>query len=166
LSEYDARILSSDLSTANFFEQVVNSCDNAKLSSNWVSVDLQAHLNKEEISIDQSPVNPEQLGKLIKRINDNTISSKIAKSVFADMLAGEGDADSIIKNKGLTQVSDSGAIEKMVDEVIANNQDQVEQYRSGKEKVFGFFVGQIMKESQGKANPAQVNQILKEKLAK
>ncbi len=155
----------NDLATASYFEAVVANCENAKLSANWVSVDLQAHLNEAEIPIGESPVSPEMLGGLIKKITDNTISSKIAKTVFEAMLAGEGDAEDIIEAKGLKQVTDSGAIEAMVDAVIANNPEQVEQYRSGKEKVFGFFVGQIMKESKGKANPAQVNQILKDKLS-
>jgi aspartyl-tRNA(Asn)/glutamyl-tRNA(Gln) amidotransferase subunit B len=166
LSEYDALILSGDLATADFFEKVVATCGDAKLSANWVSVDLQAHLNKEEISIGDSPVSAEMLGGLIQKITDNTISSKIAKTVFEAMLAGEGNAESIIEAKGLKQVTDTGAIESIVDKIIAENPDQVEQYRAGKEKVFGFFVGQIMRESKGKANPAQVNEILKEKLAK
>ncbi len=165
LSEYDARVLSADRATADFYEAVVAASGDAKLSANWVSVDLQAHLNKTEIDIGQSPVTPVQLGGLIKRILDNTISSKIAKTVFEAMLAGEGDADAIIENRGLKQVSDSGAIESMVDEVIANNPEQVQQYREGKEKVFAFFIGQIMKASKGKANPGQVNDILRRKLA-
>ena len=165
LSEYDALVLANDLATASFFEAVVATCSNAKLSANWVSVDLQAYLNEKEIPINESPVTPELLGGLINKITDNTISSKIAKTVFEAMLAGEGDAEKIIETKGLKQVTDSGAIEAMVDAVIANNPEQVEQYRSGKDKVFGFFVGQIMKESKGKANPAQVNQILKDKLS-
>ncbi len=165
LSEYDAMILSSDLATAHYFEEVAKQCGDAKLSANWVMGDLQASLNKDEISISQSPISTDALAGLIKRIKDNTISSKIAKTVFEAMLAGEGDADSIIESKGLKQVTDSGAIEKMVDEVIANNPDQVQQFKEGKEQVIGFFVGQIMKASQGKANPAQVNQLLKEKLS-
>jgi aspartyl-tRNA(Asn)/glutamyl-tRNA(Gln) amidotransferase subunit B len=165
LSEYDARVLSADRATAMFFEAVVAACGEAKLSANWVSVDLQAYLNKEEIEIAQSPVTPEQLAGLIKRILDNTISSKIAKTVFEAMLTGEGDADVIIDSRGLKQVSDSGAIEKMVEEVIANNPEQVQQYREGKDKVFVFFIGQIMKASKGKANPGQVNDILRRKLA-
>ena len=164
LSEYDAMILSSDLSTADYFEEVAKACGDAKLSANWVMGDLQASLNKDEISISENPISSEALAGLIKRIKDNTISSKIAKTVFEAMLAGEGDADSIIESKGLKQVTDTGAIEKMVDEVIANNPAQVQQFKEGKEQVIGFFVGQIMKASQGKANPAQVNQLLKEKL--
>jgi len=165
LSEYDAMILSSDLSTADYFEEVAKACGDAKLSANWVMGDLQASLNKDEISISESPISSDALAGLIKRIKDNTISSKIAKTVFEAMLADEGDADSIIESKGLKQVTDAGAIEKMVDEVIANNPAQVQQFKEGKEQVIGFFVGQIMKASQGKANPAQVNQLLKEKLS-
>jgi len=165
LSEYDAMILSSDLSTADYFEEVAKACGDAKLSANWVMGDLQASLNKDEISISESPISSDALAGLIKRIKDYTISSKIAKTVFEAMLAGEGDADSIIESKGLKQVTDAGAIEKMVDEVIANNPAQVQQFKEGKEQVIGFFVGQIMKASQGKANPAQVNQLLKEKLS-
>lgn len=165
LSEYDALVLANDLATANYFEAVVAECGNAKLSANWVSVDLQAYLNETEIPVSESPVTPQQLGGLINKITDNTISSKIAKTVFEAMLADEGNAEEIIEAKGLKQVTDSSAIEAMVDAVIANNPEQVKQYRSGKEKVFGFFVGQIMKESKGKANPGQVNQILKEKLS-
>jgi len=165
LSEYDAMVLSADLDTANYFEEVTTVCDDAKLSTNWVMGDLQAYLNKEEIPISESIVSAKALGGLISRIKDNTISSKIAKTVFEAMLAGEGDADSIIESKGLKQVTDTGAIEALVDEVIANNPDQVQQFRDGKEQVIGFFVGQVMKASQGKANPGQVNQMLKEKLA-
>ena len=165
LSEYDAKVLSSDLATANYFEDVVATSKDAKLSANWVTGDLQAYLNKEEIPVGDSVVSAQALGGLILRITDNTISSKIAKTVFEAMLAGEGDADSIIESNGLKQVTDAGAIEKMVDEVIANNPAQVQQFKEGKEQVIGFFVGQIMKASQGKANPAQVNQLLKEKLS-
>jgi aspartyl-tRNA(Asn)/glutamyl-tRNA(Gln) amidotransferase subunit B len=165
LSEYDAMVLSADLDTANYFEEVAAACDDAKLSANWVMGDLQAYLNKEELSIAQSIISAEALAGIISRIKDNTISSKIAKTVFESMLAGEGDADSIIESKGLKQVTDTGAIETMVDEVIANNPTQVQQYKDGKEQVIGFFVGQVMKASQGKANPGQVNQMLKEKLS-
>jgi len=165
LSDYDAMVLSSDRDTANYFEDVVTGCGDAKLSANWVMGDLQAYLNKEELVITESPIDAGALAGLIKRIKDNTISSKIAKTVFEAMVAGEGSADDIIESKGLKQVTDTGAIEAMVDEVIANNPAQVQQFRDGKEQVIGFFVGQIMKASQGKANPAQVNQMLKEKLS-
>ena len=165
LSEYDAEALTSTRQMANYFEAVVKaSGGEAKLSANWVSGDLAGSLNKDGKEISDSPVSAEMLGGMIKRIADSTISGKIAKQVFEAMWQGEGDADSVIESKGLKQVTDSGAIEKIVDEIIANNSAQLEQYRSGKEKVFGFFVGQVMKASQGKANPAQVNQMLKDKL--
>ncbi len=164
LSEYDATVLAADRDTADFFEAVAKDCEDAKLSANWVMGDLQAALNKLEISITASTVSSAALAGLIKRIKDNTISSKIAKTVFEAMLNGEGTADEIIAAKGLKQVTDTGAIEKIIDSVLANSQAQVEQYRSGQEKVFGYFVGQVMKESRGKANPAQVNEILKRKL--
>ena len=165
LSTYDANVLAADRVTAAFFEEVVSTSGDAKLSANWVMVDLQAVLNKSELSIAQSPVSPSALAGLILRIKDNTISSKIAKTVFEAMVAGEGNTDEIIASKGLKQVTDTGAIEKIIDAVLANSPTQVEQYRAGQEKVFGFFVGQVMKESKGKANPAQVNEILKTKLA-
>jgi len=121
-------------------------------------------LNKAELDIACSPVSASALAGLIKRIKDNTISSKIAKTVFEAMVAGEGSADAIIDSRGLRQVTDSGAIEQMITAIIAANPKQVEQYRSGQEKVFTFFVGQVMKESKGKANPTQVNDILLQKL--
>jgi len=165
LSEYDADVLTSTRPMADYYETVVTaSGGEAKLSSNWVTGDFAGTLNKESTDIKDSPVSAEMLGGMIKRIADNTISGKIAKQVFESMWQGEGDADAVIESKGLKQVTDTGAIEKLVDDIIANNPAQVEQYRSGKDKVFGFFVGQVMKASQGKANPAQVNQILKEKL--
>jgi len=165
LSDYDAMVLSADLATADYFEAVAAASSDAKLSANWVMGDLQAVLNASELPIKQSPVDAKALSGLIARIKDNTISSKIAKTVFEAMVSGEGDADSIIESQGLKQVTDTGAIEKMVDEVIANNPAQVQQYQEGKEQVIGFFVGQVMKASQGKANPGQVNQLLKAKLS-
>lgn len=165
LSLYDATVLSADRDTAHFFEAVAEAGNDAKLAANWVMGDLQSVLNRDETAIAESPISAAQLGGLIARIKDNTISSKIAKTVFEAMVQGEGDADAIIASKGLKQVTDSGAIEQIVDTVLANNPEQVEQYRAGQEKVFTFFVGQVMKESRGKANPAQVNAILKDKLA-
>ncbi|MCK4742935.1 MAG: Asp-tRNA(Asn)/Glu-tRNA(Gln) amidotransferase subunit GatB [Sulfuriflexus sp.] len=165
LSDYDADVLTSSRPMADYYEIVVKaSGGEAKLSANWVMGDFSGTLNKESTDIKECPVSAEMLGGMIKRIADNTISGKIAKQVFEAMWQGEGDADAVIESKGLKQVTDSGAIEKLVDEIITNNPGQVEQYRSGKDKVFGFFVGQVMKASQGKANPAQVNQILKDKL--
>ena len=121
-------------------------------------------LNKDNLDITASPINPQQLGGMLRRITDNTISGKIAKQVFEAMWNKEGDADTIIEKKGLKQVTDSGAIEKVITEVIAKFPEQLAQYRSGQDKLFTFFVGQVMKASQGKANPAQVNDLLKEKL--
>ncbi len=166
LSAYDAGLLTTDRELADYFETAVNAAEgDTKLTANWVNGELSAALNKENLSIADSPVSAENLGQLILRIKDNTISGKIAKQVFAALWAKEGDsADAIIASKGLKQMSDSGELEKLVDEIIAANQDQVEQYRAGKTKVLGFFVGQIMKNTGGKANPGQVNQLLKAKL--
>ncbi len=160
----DAATLTSDRALSDFFEVAAKEGGDARLAANWVIVELLGALNKDSKTLSESPVAAGMLGGMIKRIKDNTISGKIAKQVFAAMWAGEGDADAIIDAKGLKQMTDSGAIEKIVDEVLANNQAQVEQYRGGNEKVLGFFVGQVMKVSQGKANPGQVNQLLKAKL--
>ena len=166
LSDYDAGVLTASRATADYFETVAKKCGEPKLTANWMSGELSSHLNNDNLEITESPVNAEMLTGLIKRIADKTISGKIAKEVFQALWAGEGKtADDIIESKGLKQITDTGAIEAMIDEIIANNAGQVEQYRSGKEKVFGFFVGQVMKASQGKANPAQVNEMLKKKLS-
>ncbi|MEH6388684.1 MULTISPECIES: Asp-tRNA(Asn)/Glu-tRNA(Gln) amidotransferase subunit GatB [Pseudomonas] len=168
LSVYDASVLSASREMADYFEEVQRVCGDAKLAANWVMGELSSLLNKEGLEIDQTPVSASQLGGMILRIKDNTISGKIAKMVFEAMAKGEGDADQIIEAKGLKQVTDSGAIEAMLDEVLAANAEQVEQYRASDEakrgKMFGFFVGQAMKASKGKANPQQVNQLLKQKL--
>ncbi|MGE8479416.1 MAG: Asp-tRNA(Asn)/Glu-tRNA(Gln) amidotransferase subunit GatB, partial [Pseudomonas shirazensis] len=168
LSAYDANVLAASREQADYFEAVVRIGGDAKLAANWVMVELGSLLNKLGVEIDQAPVSAEQLGGMLLRIRDNTISGKIAKTVFEAMAAGEGDADSIIDSKGLKQVTDSGAIETMLDEMLAANAEQVEQYRAADEakrgKMFGFFVGQAMKASKGKANPGQVNQLLKAKL--
>jgi aspartyl-tRNA(Asn)/glutamyl-tRNA(Gln) amidotransferase subunit B len=168
LSNYDASVLSADRDLAHFFETVVSACADAKLSANWVMVDLTAQLNRHEMDISACPVNAAQLGKLITRIKDNTISGKIAKTVFEKMWERPEDPDTIIEREGLKQVTDTGAIEKIVDEVLANNPSQVENYRAAPEdkrpKMLGFFVGQVMKASQGKANPTQANDLLLKKL--
>jgi aspartyl-tRNA(Asn)/glutamyl-tRNA(Gln) amidotransferase subunit B len=164
LSEYDAGVLSSSREMANFYEEVVKICGDAKLSANWVTVDLQGLLNKSDLEISQSPVSASRLGALIGRIKDQTISGKIAKAVFEAMLGNEQSVDEIIESQGLQQVTDSGAIEKLVDEVIAANPEQVAQFRAGKEKVFAFFIGQAMRVSKGKANPDQLNALLLQKL--
>lgn len=169
LSEYDSDVLTVSRDQADYFETTVNAAGGeAKLSANWVMGELSAFLNKNNLDIAESPVSATMLGGMIKRIKDNTISSKIAKQVFEAMRNGEGTADEIIESKGLKQVTDSGAIEKLVDDVIAANPDQVKQYQAAPKekqgKLIGFFVGQIMKQSKGKANPQQVNELLQEKL--
>jgi len=164
LSEYDAGILTASRELADFFEAVIGESIDAKLAANWMIGDVSARLNKEDLSIVECPVSAKLLAGMLKRIEDNTISGKIAKDVFNGMWDGDGDADTVIKKKGLKQITDDSAIEAMIDEVIANSPNQTEQYRAGKDKLFGYFVGQVMKASQGKANPAQVNKILKQKL--
>lgn len=169
LSQYDATLLSADRATADYFEAVASASDDAKAAANWVMGDLAAALNKSDVDIEQCPVASKQLALLIQRIYDQTISGKIAKTVFEALWDQEGSVDEIIAARGLKQVSDAGAIEKMVDTVIADNADQVAQYRNSdsdkQKKLLGFFVGQIMKASKGKANPGQVNSLLKDKLA-
>lgn len=169
LPAYDAAFLTSSRGIADYFELVVEkSGAEAKICANWVMGDLSAALNRDGKEIDQSPVSAEMLAGMLKRIADNTISGKIAKEVFEAMWGGEGDADTVIDKKGLKQITDSGAIEAAIDEVIANNAQQVENYRNAEPdkrgKMIGFFVGQVMKATQGKANPGQVNQLLKSKL--
>ena len=168
LSAYDASVLASSREQADYFEKVVSISGDAKLAANWVMVELGSLLNKQGLDIDQSPVSAEQLGGMLQRIKDNTISGKIAKVVLEAMANGEGNADEVIEKRGLKQVTDSGAIEKVLDEMLAANAEQVEQYRAADEakrgKMFGFFVGQAMKASKGKANPQQVNELLKSKL--
>ncbi len=166
LSAYDAGLLTADRELADYFEIAVNTANGeSKLTANWINVELNASLNRENKTLSESPVSAEQLGELILRIKDNTISGKIAKQVFASLWEGKGSsADEIIEKEGLKQMSDSGELEKLVNEVLQANPAQVEQYRAGKTKVLGFFVGQIMKQTGGKANPGQVNQLLKSKL--
>ncbi|MDH5378407.1 MAG: Asp-tRNA(Asn)/Glu-tRNA(Gln) amidotransferase subunit GatB [Gammaproteobacteria bacterium] len=165
LSNYDASVLTASREMAEYFEAVVTaSGGESKLSANWVMGEVIGALNRDGLDIDACKVNPQQLGGLIKRITDGTLSGKLAKTVFTAMWEGEGDADTVIEKRGLKQVTDTGLIEKVIDEIIANNPAQVEQYRSGKDKVFGFFVGQTMKATQGKANPQQVNDLLMKKL--
>jgi aspartyl-tRNA(Asn)/glutamyl-tRNA(Gln) amidotransferase subunit B len=168
LSEYDAMVLSADHNMAAYFEVIAKTAKDAKLAANWVMGELSKLLNQHDIDITNSPVSAEQLGGLLMRIKDDTISGKIAKQVFEVMWSEGGSADEIIESKGLKQVTDSGAIEQIVDEVIANNTPQVEQYVNAEPdkrgKMVGFFMGQVMKASQGKANPGQVQGVLKQKL--
>ena len=166
LSEYDADLLAADKDLANFFEAVVKVSNSPKLSANWIMGELSAELNNENLSINESKINSNQLGQLILRIEDGTISGKIAKEIFEKLWSSDNEVDEIIQGEGLKQVTDDKEIESMIDKVINNNPEQLEQYRSGKDRLFGFFVGQVMKASQGKANPKQVNDILRKKLEK
>jgi aspartyl-tRNA(Asn)/glutamyl-tRNA(Gln) amidotransferase subunit B len=167
LSAYDASILTASREMANYFEDCIAATgkNNAKMCANWLIGEVSAQLNRDALDMAQCPITPQQLGGMLKRIADGTVSNSGAKEVFRTMWVEGGDADAIIEAKGLMQVSDSGAIEKIVDEIIAANPNQVAEYRSGKEKVFGFFVGLAMKASKGKANPAQLNEVLKRKLS-
>jgi aspartyl-tRNA(Asn)/glutamyl-tRNA(Gln) amidotransferase subunit B len=153
---------------ADYFEAVTKGCDNAKLAANWVQGDLAGRLNKFELDISASPVDAQALSGLIERIIDNSISGKIAKQVFDAMWEGQGSADKIIADRGLKQVSDSGELETMVDQIIAASGAQVEQYLAADEakrkKLLGYFVGQTMKLSKGQANPGMVNKLLAKKL--
>jgi aspartyl-tRNA(Asn)/glutamyl-tRNA(Gln) amidotransferase subunit B len=165
LSAYDAASLTASRDIADYFVATVNEGAEAKPAANWVMGALSAKLNAEEKEIANSPVAAEQLAQLLKRIQDNTISNNAAKQVFEALWTGEGEVDAIIASKGLKQESDSGAIEAIIDEVLAANQAMVDEYKAGKEKAFNALVGQTMKASKGKANPAQVNEILKKKLS-
>jgi len=165
LSVYDADTLTSSREMADFFEATLNEVPKeAKLCANWLMGDVSASLNREDRDITQCPISSQQLGGMLKRIADGTISNAAAKEVFKILWSDGGTPDTIIQTKGLKQMSDVDAMEAMVDEIIAANPAQVAEYRSGKEKVFGFFVGLAMKASKGKANPAQMNEILKRKL--
>jgi len=168
LSAYDAEVLTATRQQADYYEIVVAEAGDAKLSANWVMVELAGALNKAGLDLRQSPVSAERFSGLVKRIADNTISGKIAKTVFEAMWDSEDSADAIIEAKGLKQITDTGAIEAIVDEVINDNPAQVENFRKAdpdkQPKMLGFFVGQVMKKSQGKANPKQVNELLRKKL--
>ncbi|MEE2766572.1 MAG: Asp-tRNA(Asn)/Glu-tRNA(Gln) amidotransferase subunit GatB [Pseudomonadota bacterium] len=165
LSKDDAFLLTISKELAGFFEETVkgSGCD-PKMCANWIIVDLAGAMNKAGLEIAECPIGADSLAGLLGRINDNTISGKIAKQVFDIMWEFGGDADAIIEEKGLKQITDSGAIEKIIDRIVADHPAQLEQYRSGKDKLLGFFVGQVMKATQGKANPAEVNKLLKPKL--
>jgi aspartyl-tRNA(Asn)/glutamyl-tRNA(Gln) amidotransferase subunit B len=166
LSDYDAGWLTQDPDAAEYFEAVFASAGNAKLAANWVMGELSAALNKAELGIAASPVPAVTLGMLLQRIKDGTVSGKIAKGLFDTLWQSGGDVDAIIASQGLQQVTDSGEIQTMIDKIVAANPGQVAQFQSGKDKVFGFFVGQVMKASKGKANPAQVNELLRAALKK
>jgi aspartyl-tRNA(Asn)/glutamyl-tRNA(Gln) amidotransferase subunit B len=176
LSAYDANSLTASREMAEFFDAALATLspslspasgrgENAKLCANWLIGEVSAQLNRDGLDMIKCPLTPQQLGGMLARIVDDTISNSGAKEVFRTLWSEGGSADAIIEAKGLKQVSDSGAIEKIVDDVMAANAEKVAEYRSGKDKLFGFFVGAAMKASQGKANPAQLNEVLKQKLA-
>tara|TARA_Y100001970_G_scaffold290274_1_gene423403 strand:+ start:56708 stop:58144 length:1437 start_codon:yes stop_codon:yes gene_type:complete len=166
LNGYDAKVLAADKDIADFFESCTKVSKSPKLSANWINSELNGLLNKHNVSINESKISSKSLGLLIGRIEDSTISGKIAKDVFEKMWNTSKTADEIIQSEELAQVSDESEIEEMIDKVIKENQEQLEKYLSGKDRLFGFFVGQVMKISGGKANPKQVNEILKRKLKK
>ena len=163
LSSYEANILVSEKEISEYFEEVIKECDK-KLATNWITVELFAVLNKKNLTISQSPVSAKNLSALIKMITSGKISGKIAKDVFEKMQDNDYEPHQIVEKEGLIQQSDPKELEKIITKIISNNKDKVEQYKSGKEKLFGFFVGQVMKASEGKANPQLVNEILKNKL--
>ena len=163
LSPYEATILVSDLDTSKYFEKVIEKSD-VKLSANWITGELFALLNENNLEINESPISPENLSKLINLISDGTISGKIAKTIFEIMSKEDKDPNFIVEEKGLKQESDPKALEGLIQKVLDSNEDKVKEYKSGKDKLFGFFVGQVMKESKGKGNPQMINKILKDKL--
>jgi aspartyl-tRNA(Asn)/glutamyl-tRNA(Gln) amidotransferase subunit B len=166
LSQYDATMLTTSRGVADYYLALAEQVQDKKIAANWVMGELSAALNQSEVAIENSPVSPAMLAKLISRVLDNTLNNKGAKTVFAALWAKDGDdVDQLIEKLGLKQISDTGAIEKIVDEVIANNPKNVEEFRAGKEKALNGLVGQVMKASKGKANPGQVNQILRAKLS-
>ncbi len=165
LSEYDARVLTDSKGLADFFDQALTRYSDAKALANWVMGDFSRILNARQCAASASPISPLQLAELLKLIDKGTISGKIAKGVLEEMYATGKDAGLIIKDKGLAQISDEGALSGIIEEVLAANPQSVEDYRAGKERALGFLVGQIMKATKGQANPGKVNQLLKEKLS-
>jgi aspartyl-tRNA(Asn)/glutamyl-tRNA(Gln) amidotransferase subunit B len=164
LPKYDAEVLTSSRELADYYEKVLTVTNDFKSASNWVMTDILKVINDEKITVNKFPVSAENLGKLIKLINDKVISGKIAKEIFPEMLKTNNDPNIIVKEKNLVQISDTGEIEIVIDRILSDNQKQIEEFLSGKDKVLGFFVGQIMKEMKGKANPQIVNDLLKSKL--
>jgi aspartyl-tRNA(Asn)/glutamyl-tRNA(Gln) amidotransferase subunit B len=164
LPKYDAEILTQTKSIADYYEQVIETTEDYKSASNWIMTDVLKVINDEKIDIKDFSIPPENLGELVNLIKEGTISGKIAKDVFPLMLKENKKPSQIVKEKNLVQITDSSEIEKIVEKILENNSTQVSQYINGEEKVFGFFVGQVMRESKGKANPKVVNDLLKEKL--
>ena len=166
LPDYDAQTLTASKALADYFEATATLVADKKIASNWVMGEVSAALNEADTDAGKSPVSPQQLAGIINRVLDGTISNKTAKDVFAALWAGEGaSADAIIEARGLRQISDAGAIEKLIDEVLAANARSVEEFKAGKEKAFNALVGQAMKATRGKANPQQVNEILRRRLS-
>lgn len=166
LSETDARLLSEDRDTSEFFESLCQLTGDARLASNWVNGELAAALNRAGLTVGASPVSPAALGALLDRVKDRTVSNSMAKQVFEAMWEGEGTADEIIERRGLRQMDDVDALSTLVDTIVVANPAQVAQYKAGKDKVFGFFVGQLMKQTKGQADPQRLNELLKARLAR
>ncbi len=164
IKEYDASVITANLETANFFDEMMKEGISGKNASTWLTVELPARF-KEGVSIENSPISAKTLATIVKRIEDNTISGKAAKEVLDYLIENDSTVDEVIEKLGLKQVSDDGALLAIIDEILNANQDKVAEYKSGKDKMFGFFVGQIMKASKGSANPNKVNDLLKERLA-
>src|SRR5699024_7829639 len=166
LSAYDAGVITASKEMADFFEAAVDHGGDAKLVANWLMGDLSAYLNKHHQELHDLAITPEGLSKMVKLIEDGTISSKIAKKVFTELLENGGDPEKIVKDKGLVQISDEGQLKEIIGKVLDNNEQSIEDYKNGKDKAIGFLVGQVMKETKGQANPQKVNQILKEEIEK
>ncbi|AQS54740.1 Asp-tRNA(Asn)/Glu-tRNA(Gln) amidotransferase subunit GatB [Novibacillus thermophilus] len=166
LPRYDAGVITASKSLADFFEDCLEHTENVKAVANWIMGDLSAHLNANDLDVTDVPLTPEGLGKMIALIDNGTISSKIAKKVFKDMLENGGDPEQIVKEKGLVQISDEGKLREIVADVIANNPKSVEDFKNGKDRAIGFLVGQVMKTTKGQANPQMVNELIREKLKK
>ena len=163
IKEKDAVVITSSLEMANYYENMIKEGASAKNSLTWLTTELLGRLKG--VTLEESPVSSKKLALIVKRIEDNTISGKAAKEVLDFVMKSDDSVDEVIEKLGLKQVSDDGAIESMVDAILLSNEDKVEQYKAGKDKLFGFFVGQVMKQSKGSANPAKVNEILKKKLS-
>jgi aspartyl-tRNA(Asn)/glutamyl-tRNA(Gln) amidotransferase subunit B len=164
LTNYEIEVLVSDKIVANFFEEAALDCSDKKTLANWIIGELFSYLNKNDTELENSKIKPNHLSSLVNMIKDGKISGKIAKAIFQEMFETGKEPDLIINEQGLIQISDDNIIEKYIDEVLKNNQDKVIEYKSGKDKLFGFFVGQIMKISDGKANPSMINDLLRQKL--
>ena len=165
LSEYDAKVISSSIELANFFEEMINSGASVKNSVTWLTVELLGRLNKNNLPITSSPISSSKLSDLVKAIDNKTISGKAGKDILDYLMEHDISVDEAIEKLGLKQVNDDSAILKLIDEVLSKNSDKVEEYKQGKTKLFGFFVGQVMKASRGSANPQKVNELLRSKLS-